>query len=77
MSVTMKGLTVLLPFFPVRGTGKSVIWMKGYHLPLTKKIRNYHLFHDVPAGMLLRLHSQNHLYQEPRVHVTSSLAQPT
>lgn len=61
MAVTMKGLTMFLPAFPVCGREKSVIWMKGCHLPLTNKIRNNHLFHDVPAGVQLRLHSQNQL----------------
>lgn len=55
MAVTVKGLTVFLPVFPERGRGKSVIWMKGCHLPLTNIIGNNHLFHYVPAGVQLRL----------------------
>lgn len=75
-AVTMKGLTVLLTVFPMRGREKSVIWMKGWHLPLTNKIRNNHLFHDVPAGVQLRLQSQNQLCAEPESMSPAPLHSP-
>lgn len=59
MAMTVRGLSMILQLFTVCGTTKSVLWMKGCHLPLANKIRNNHLFHDVPAQTQLTSHKHS------------------